>query len=198
MNKLIQVFWLPKFDNKKKSWSLLALLLIILLYLLLPPPKVISLPDATVSDEPGDTIQIQGVSAYFTNMTQEQVIDYYGREFSHSSWLGIAMPTLVFSRPVQEAHQFINDQLITTYLFEFIHPFRESVYVNGWVEGKLPPVYRRWINHSINPKGIHFDSKVTVRRVDSSLLARVLVMVASLYGILMLVRITKIVFSNKI
>lgn len=196
MKNFVQILSLPKFVNNKKSWSFVAISLIIFAYLLMPPPKVINIPDAMVSDEPGDTIQIQGVAAYFTNMTQEQVLDYYAREFNSSSWLGIPMPTLVFSRPVQEAHQFINDQLITTYFFEFIHPFRESIYVNGWVEGKLPPVYRRWINHSINPNGIHFDSKVTIRRVDSAPLARVLAMAASLYGILLLFHITKLVFRE--
>ena len=164
---------------------------IFVIYLLLPGPLVPDLLGATKSDESGDSTEIPGVSAYFTNMSQEEVLGFYQNQFNHSSFLGLPLPTLVFSRPIQEAHEFINDQLITTYFFEYVHPLRESVYVNGWVEGKLPPVYRRWINHSINPKGQHFTSKVTIRQATSPVWARFLIAGLSVFAVIMLWRQTK-------
>lgn len=175
---------------------MLVAVLVILIYLLLPSPKVEDLPGAVKSDEPGDTVQIAGVSAYFTNMDQQKVLSFYQDQFSRSSFLGLPLPTIVFSRPVQEAHQFISDQLITTYLYELIHPFRESIYLNGWVEGKLPPVYRRWINHAINPKGVHFDAKVTIRQIESPLWARMLVFTLTIGAIFVLIGHTKRITSS--
>jgi len=106
--------------------------LIFISYLSLPnfdfpsPP-----PDSLQSNEPADT-EIPLRRAYFTNYTREEVMLNYKRQFEKSSFLGIALPTYRLNYPPEEAQTIIRDQTRSTFLEEITHPFRESMFINGF------------------------------------------------------------------
>ncbi len=120
-----------------------------ILYLALPgndfpdPP-----PDSLQSQEPAD-LETSLRRGYFTNLTREEVLSWYERQFDHTSFLGIRLPTILLNYPPENAQTLIRDQTGSTFLQEFVHPFRESLYINGlkppsennkptfFVEGKL-------------------------------------------------------------
>ena len=133
----------------KKSFRTIYLIisLIFLIYLFIPSPSFPeSLPDAVQSDEPAD-IETPLRRGYFTDMTRSQVMDHYYQQFSRSGYKNIPMITYRLNYPPEESQTIIRDQTRSTFLEEIVHPFRESIFVNGFeptenkdlirVDGKL-------------------------------------------------------------
>jgi len=154
--------------------------LVFIFYLVLPNPDFpIQLPDAYQSELPGDneTLLRRG---YFTNYTRDEVLDFYQRQFSNSSFLNIPLPTYRLNYPPEEAQTLIRDQTQSTFLEEIVHPLRESIYVNGF-EPK-DPQYDVWY------KGVDFRQKVIIRMVPSSLLVRLFVAAGILASVFVLTK----------
>jgi hypothetical protein len=145
--------------------------IVTLLYLALPnfsfpnPP-----PDALQSKELADT-ETPLRRAYFTNYTREQVLDWYKKEFERSNFLGIKLPTYLLNYPPEDAQTIIRDQTRSTFLQEVVHPFRESVYINGF-----KPVQA---NDAIFIEGKSWVQKITVRFVPSSIFIRIGIFIAT-------------------
>lgn len=152
----------------KKIGLLFVLLLYLsgLAYLALPDPKVLSLPDSLRSTEPGDTWQHPDQSAYYTDLTREEVINFYQDSFALKIGT-ITIPSYRLNYPPEEASTYVREQLLTYYLEEITHPLRESLFVSGW-NPRLSPIsnYRfdvekaRW---EIIIDGYEYQSKVTLK-----------------------------------
>jgi len=134
-------------------------------YLLIPsPPFPAPPPDALQSNEPADT-ETSLRRAFFTDYTRDQVIKHYEAQWQYLSIVNL-------NYPPEEAQSIIRDQTRSTYLEELVHPFRESLFINGfepqtdkneiWIEGK------------------HFEQKIIIRYVPSPLLARVSVFILTI------------------
>lgn len=123
-----------------------CLSLIFIFYLAVPSPSFPEpLPDALQSDEPADT-ETPLRRGYFTDMTRDEVMEHYFNQFSWSK-INIPLITYRLNYPPEEAQILIRDQTRSTFLEEIVHPFRESIFVNGFepiedkdlirVDGKL-------------------------------------------------------------
>lgn len=146
--------------NLKKILYLLLFVfgLLFFIYLLLPSPQFPNPPqDSTQSMEDADT-ETPLRRAYFTNYTREQVIAHYKNQFRYKPF------TLELNYPPEEAQTLIRDQTRSYYLEELVHPFRESVYINGFIPTK--PADDIWY------KGVHYEEKITIKYVPASLALR--------------------------
>lgn len=169
-----------------KNVFLAILFLLGLTYLLLPGPSsvkdIAALPNSVKSSEPGDTIQVPNVAAYFSDMRRKEVTSFYLKEFSYLKIGGITIPPLRLNRPPEEAYTYIRDQQSSTYLEEYVYPFRDSVYVNGFepfdIHGKA---YKRGAT-DIFIDGKFFDTKTTIRYSGSSLVWRLVVYIGMWIG----------------
>ena len=119
-----------------------------------------TLPDALRSLEPADT-ETPNRQAYFTNLTREQIMDYYKQNFS-----GILSYRLNY--PPEEAQSLIRDQTQSSFLEEIVHFGKQSLYINGFVPTKA--------TEQINRNGVHYTTKVTVRYVPSGYVTRLTVL----------------------
>lgn len=136
-----------------------------LVYLLMPSPKFPSPPpDSLQSQEPADTETLLR-RAYFTNYTRAQVLVWYEKQFGWGYWLNY---------PPEDAQTIIRDQTRSTFLEEIVHPFRESLFVNGFEPSSDNT------KDAINIAGKHWRQKIIVRSVPSSPVARVIVLVLTL------------------
>lgn len=157
----------------KKLWLGLGILLTI--YLIIPGPKMPppGLPKSLKSTEPGDTVQIENLSAYFTNKSRQEVIAYYQDYFSKSSFLNIPLPTIRLNRPPEYAKQVIKDTIQTYYFEELVHPFRESLFINGfdWEKDVFTPEASREKN-KIKVGGKIWQAKITLHWFPSHVLVR--------------------------
>lgn len=150
------------------------------LYLLLPtPPFPVQPPDSVQSLEDADT-EAPLRRAYFTNFTREQVLEHYQRQLEKSIFFGIQLPTYKLNYPPEDAQQLIRDQTRSVFLEEIAHPFRESLFVNGF----QPKVAKDDIWY----KGVHYERKITVRYVPASPLVRVPLVFFSLIILLFVLR----------
>ena len=149
----------------KRVFSILYILvsLLFLGYLLMPSPAFPEPPDEFVqSKEPAD-VETPLRRGYFTNLTRQEVVEHYRREFAWG---------LRLNYPPEEAQTLIRDQTKSTFLEEIVHPFRESLYVNGYEpkEGE----------NAVGTGGVTFKQKVIVKYVPSSYFVRISLGVASL------------------
>lgn len=127
-------------------------------YLIVPAKDFPSPPvGAKQSFEPADT-ETPLRRAYFVNLSRDQIISHYQQEFG---WL----PTLRLNYPPEEAQTIIRDQTKSSYLEELVHPFRESLYINGFEPKEDKDV--------ILIDGEVYDQKITIRYVPSSILSRI-------------------------
>lgn len=100
----------------------------------LPPP------DSIQSQEPSDT-ETPLRRGYYTNYSRQEVLDWYKMQFEKSGFLGLSMPTPLLNYPPEYAESIIRDQTSSSFLQEYTHPLRESIYINGFkpqTEGSKP------------------------------------------------------------
>ena len=152
--------------------------ILLIFYLVLPdysfpkPP-----PDALQSKEPGDS-ETSLRRAYFTNFTREEVLSHYSEQLSISEQLNLPLPTYRLNYPPEEAQTIIRDQARSTYLEEIVHPFRESLFVNGF-EPKEE-------KDAIFIEGRDWQQKITVRYVPSNIYVRLVVGLLTLILVVLL------------
>lgn len=126
-------------------------------YLLYPDSKFPQdLPNSLRSFEPADT-ETPNRRAFFTNMTREQIMDFYKRNF-----VGVLSYRLNY--PPEEAQSLIRDQTQSSFLEEIVHFGKQSLFINGFVPTKA--------TEQINRNGVHYTTKVTVRYVPSGFITR--------------------------
>lgn len=157
-------------------------------YLLLPAPKDFpDLPVAVKSVEPGDTTQIANVSAYYTDLPRQEVVDYYFDYFSRSPFLNIPLITYKLNHPPERIREVLRETQQSTYVEEIVHPLRESVFVNGfeWNNDPFTPPVRR-IKNILIVNGKTYQFKITLFYQESKLWQRLLVFYLSLFSILLL------------
>lgn len=145
--------------------KVLALLLLVAAaaYLLMPEPKFPPQPPQTYkSTEPADTESIYR-QAYYTNLSRQEIMDYYYAAFG--GW------GLRLNLPPEDSGTVIRDQTRSSYLEEDIHPFRENLFVNGYVPTKAA--------EAINIGGVHYLNKVTVHYIPSSPITRLTVLLGT-------------------
>ncbi|MFZ5932924.1 MAG: hypothetical protein ACOYT7_02505 [Patescibacteria group bacterium] len=134
--------------------------LVFAFYLLLPDPEFpVPPPDALQSNEPADT-ETPLRRAYFTNLTREEVMSHYKSQLAKSSFLALPLSTYRLNYPPEEAKTIIRDQTRSTFLEEIVHPFRASVFVNGF-EPKDP-------KDAIFIEGRAWRQKIIVRHIPST------------------------------
>jgi len=139
-----------------------------LFYLILPNPDFPKpLPNSVQSSEPGDSEDLTHRRAYFTNYSREEVLSYYQKELENSYILGIKIPNFRLNYPPEEAQTIIRDQTRSTFLEEIVVFFRESFFVNGFKPSS--PKDDIWY------KGVHYQQKITVKYISSSVLIRIAV-----------------------
>ncbi len=143
--------------------ALYILVLIVFITYLFPksPPFPPPPPDAVQSMEKADT-ETTLRRAYFTNYTRDQIIAHYKAHFRH-------FPTLNLNYPPEDAQTLIRDQTRSYYLEELVHPFRESLYINGFIPTKA--------KDEIWYKGEHFQQKITIKYSPSNIYVRIILAV---------------------
>jgi hypothetical protein len=149
----------------------LFILLLFLFYLIIPSPDFPKkLPDSLQSDEPAD-VETPLRRGYYTDYSRNEVISYYFQEFRSSKFLNLPLITYILNYPPEEAQTLIRDQARSTYLEEIVHPFRESIFVNGFEPKEDKDV--------IQIEGKFWAEKVIVRYYPSSVVIRVILGLAT-------------------
>lgn len=185
-----------------KKIKILLLLILIwgTVYLVLPSPKDFpALPGSIKSIEPGDTVQIENVSAYYTDMSRKEVVDYYLNYFSHSPFLNIPLITYKLNHPPERIREVLRDTQQSTFVEELVHPFWNSVFINGfeWDNDPFTPEPRR-IKNILVVNGKTYQFKITLFYQESKIWARLPVFYATILCIYLLMRGYKELFFKKI
>jgi len=155
---------------KKITLVILALINILaLIYLVSPAPSLPDLPNSVKSDLPGDTVQIKDTTALFTNMTRTEVINFYKASFSGPF-------RIIINHPPEKARQIWQETTQSYYLEEFILPFKQSLYINGFEWEKdvfIKPEQR--IKNKILYQDKEYQAKVTLRLFPAKIGNRIFV-----------------------
>ena len=164
-----------------KRWLKILIAVVYLLgvfYLITPEPIIPNLKGALKSTEPGDTVQMPGVWAYYTDLSRREAIDFYKEAYSRSWFLNLPLPTYILNHPPEYARETIKDTLKTNFYEELVHPLKESLFISGWIP-KEDKVYLA--QHKKKPvvsflvEGREYPAKITLYHVVSPWWARLLV-----------------------
>ena len=160
-------------------------------YLISPTSILPDLPNSAKSDLPGDTVQISNVSAYFTNMTRTEVMNFYKAYYS-------GLFRINLNHPPEKAKDIIVNTIQSYYLEEFVLPFKESLYVNGfeWEND----VFTKPENRSKNKLIYHdkeYKAKITIRRFPTNIQSRLIAFFVTEIGVIALVLVIKSFVYNK-
>ena len=187
--------------NKALKLTIFLVYLLGAIYLVLPEPSVPGLPDSFKSTEPGDTVEIAGVSAYYTNLSRREVIDFYRKNLSWSPFLKIPLITYTLNHPPEYARETIRDTLHSNFYEELVHPLRISLFINGWTLSE-DLAYQKEAKDGKKPTldffidGKNYKTKITLYYVSSLLWGRILIWTGSLVVFLLLVRLlSNIIFA---
>lgn len=156
---------------------LISVWLLFFFYLLLPEPQAPSaLPNSLKSQDPGDTIEIPGVSAYYTDILRKEVVRYYAGTFSHSPFLDLPLITYRLNHPPEKIKELLKKPQKASYVEEIVHPLKSSLFVAGyeWENDPFVPENERE-RHKIFFEGKTFRSKVTLYYQKSPPLAYIFV-----------------------
>jgi hypothetical protein len=144
---------------KKVSFLFLIVFnILVIVYLLSPVPNLPDLENSVKSDLPGDTVQITNVSGYFTNLSRQEVINFYKNKYQ-------GLFRISLNHPPEKAKEIILDTIPSYYLEELVLPFKESLYINGfeWEKDVFTKPEKR-IKNRIYYQDQEYSSKITIRR----------------------------------
>lgn len=150
---------------------------ILLFYVSLPdydfpkPP-----PDSVQSDEPAD-MEEPLRRAYFTNYTRAEILEWYKAQFDYSSFGNIKLPTYLLNYPPEDAFGIIRDQTRSTFLQEIVHPFRETLFINGYEPAASDD------KNKIIIDGTKWRQKIIIKYVPSNMILRFTIALLSLASI---------------
>ncbi len=151
-----------------------------IIYLLLPDPGFPpQLPNSLISPEPADRA-FSNRPAYFIYANRTETLEYYQKYFSTSPFKGILLPTYRLNYPPEESSLLVRDHMYSSYLEEIVHPFRESIFINGFRPTRPQDDIRIY--------GIHYDEKITLKHVSSSVFPRVFLGIFTLAALLVVFR----------
>ena len=140
-----------------------------LTYLLIPIPLLKDLPNSVKSTEPGDTVQLKNVSAYYTNLSRTEVTNFYRSAYTS--------PILVrLNHPPELAKTIFRDTMQSYYLEEFSLPFKESLYINGyeWENDVFTKPEKRIANKLLF-EGKEYRAKITLKIIPTPLITRLFI-----------------------
>lgn len=174
----------------KKILIFITLNLLVLIYLLWPLPAVPDLPQSLRSTEPGDTVQIANVKAFYTDFHRSDVMAYVRQNFQH--------PLVIrLNYPPEKAKEIYVDTIKSYYLEELVIPFKESLFINGfeWQNDVFTPAVAREANQLLIDGHVYY-SKVTFRVFPTSLPTRLIVLVLFNFGLIALLAFYSRVFGR--
>lgn len=141
--------------------------LIFLLYLSLPDSGIPSqIPNSLISPEPADRA-FENRPAYFTYSNRRDTLSYYEKIFSRSPFNNVYIPTYRLNYPPEDSSFLVRPHMYSSYLEEIVHPFRESIYINGFKPTRAQDEI--WIY------GVNYDEKITLKYVSSPTYTRLMI-----------------------
>lgn len=147
--------------------------LLSLAYLIYPAPILKDLPNSAKSNLPGDTDQIPNTNGYFTNMTRTEVTNFYQATYTGPFRIRL-------NHPPEKARDIWHQTTQSYYLEEYVLPFKESLFVNGfeWENDVFTPPQNRAKNRLIY-QNKEYKAKITTRIFPTSLAQRLIVFFAT-------------------
>jgi len=149
--------------------TVFVLFIIGLAYILSPGPSSVTdfpaIPDSVKSNEPGDTIQVPNIAAYFSDYDREKITYFYKDAYRKLNFTGF-IPPMSLSYPPEFAKIVIRDEQKGTFLEEYVYPLRGSIYVNGYepfIDNEIKKREHNFIADHIHIDGRYFVSKTTIR-----------------------------------
>jgi len=133
-----------------------------IVYLITSTPILPDLVNSVKSDEPGDTVQLANVSAYYTNMTRTEVMNFYKAYYSGPF-------RIILNHPPEKSKEIIKDTIQSYYFEEFVLPFKESLFINGfeWENDVFTKAEGR-VKNKLIFKDKEYKAKITIKTIPTS------------------------------
>jgi len=163
-----------------------------IVYLVTPTPKLKTLPDSVLSTLPGDTTQLTNVTGYYTNLSRTEVMNFY-LSFYTSPFL------IRLNHPPEKAKEIFRDTMQSYYIEEFIIPFKESLFINGyeWEKDVFTKPEKR-IQNKLIYNNVTYPSKINTKLYIVPVFTRIAVFIISEIGICLIILCLKQFFKKNV
>lgn len=156
-----------------------------LIYIIIPEPAGINdfsgPADFLKSDEPGDTVQVPNVAAYFSQFDRSAATSFYRKTYQEKfPFMGKFIPPLSLNHPPQNARVNFNTEAYFTFLEEYVYPLRGSLMVAGYepyIDNEIRGKTHNFISDHIHINGSYFVSKTKLRYFPAHPIVKTLVYV---------------------
>jgi hypothetical protein len=174
-----------------KKLILIFFNLLFIWYLITPPPVLKDIPNTVRSNLPGDTVQLKNVSAYFGNVTRTEVINFYKANYN-------GLFRIQLNHPPEKAQVIIRDTTQSYYLEEFVLPFKESIFINGyeWQNDVFTKPENRFANKMIYD-GIEYQAKITIKKFPTTVAQRLISFFITEISVILIFLIYKQILTKK-
>lgn len=137
-------------------------------YLLTPVPALKNLNNAVKSDLSDDNFDPQHVSGYYANLSRTEVINFYKANFN-------GLFRIQLNHPPEKSKDIFYYFTKSTYLEEFVFPFKQSLYINGyeWENDVFTKPENR-IANKLKYKDKNYQTKITVKIYTTTLSKRLI------------------------
>lgn len=159
--------------NKILIFIVIVFNIFFVVYLITPTPTLKPLPNSVVSTLPGDTTQLKNVTGYYTFLSRAEVMKFY-QSFYTSPFL------IRLNHPPEKSKEIFRDTMQSYYLEEFIIPFKESLFINGyeWEKDVFTKPEKRLANKLIY-NNITYPSKINTKIFPTGIYTRLLIFFAT-------------------
>lgn len=103
---------------------------------------------------------------------------FYQEHYSRSRFLNLPLPGLKLNHPPEYSWVVIRDTVLSSYLEEIVHPFRDSFYINGYEPANDPFVKPEQRRPTLIYEGQEYKAKIVVLPVYSNPLIRIVLFLA--------------------
>lgn len=177
----------------KKTYLIIIVIfnLLAVWYLLIPIPNIPNLTNAVKSDLPGDTVQLKNVTGFFTDQSRSEVINFYKANFT-------GLFRIHLNHPPERSKDVIRDTIQSSYLEEFVLPFKESIFISGfeWQNDPFTKPEKRIVNKLIY-QNVDYSAKITIKVFPTTVPQRMLTLFITEIAVIYIFLIIKRTFINK-
>jgi len=154
-------------------------------YLITPVKSLPPLTNSVKSLEPGDTVQLKNVEGFYTNQSRTEVMNFYRSQIDDFFYFRL-------NHPPEKAKEIIKDTIQSYYLEEYIIPFKQSIFVNGyeWENDVFTKPEKR-IKNKLFYENKEYRSKITIKTFTPKNWQKIVALITTEVGLYAIYRLLK-------
>lgn len=160
-------------------------------YLITPTPTITDLTNSVKSDLSDDNFDPTHVSGYFANLSRTEVINFYKANIN-------GLFRIQLNHPPEKSRDIFYYFTKSTYLEEFVFPFKQSLYINGyeWENDVFTKPENR-ITNKLTYQNKTYQTKINIKAYTTTIPQRLIAFFTTQIAVILIAHIYLRLFLPK-